>query len=377
MRRHDRRRGRESFFVKDPAQISLNFCFYVSVTEQRRLLVVEDDESIRRAVGRMLSLKGFTVLQACDVPEAIQILEKESIDLVLSDIQMPGPSGLELVDWLRTTGRIPQTVVVMVTAVSDNSTAVRALQKGAYAYVFKPFSRSELFVQIDGALRRRELELSHQRTEQQLQAQIRAKTNEIRYAHEEIVMRLMAASEFRDNETGQHIRRLGLYAAELARLLGWDETAQDRIRLAAAMHDVGKIGIRDDILLKPGRLDAEEWATMKTHARIGHEILSGSQIPVLETAAQIALRHHERWDGSGYPDGLSGLAIPIEARIITIVDVYDALTHVRCYKPAWPEADAITEMQRLSGAQFDPDLLALFINNLPTMRRIRLENADQ
>ena len=363
--------------MKNRAQFECDFWFDVRVTDQSRLLVVEDDESIRRAVGRMLSLKGFVVLQAGDVPEAIQILEKESVDLVLSDIQMPGPSGLDLVDWLRTTGRIPQTVVVMVTAVSDNSTAVRALQKGAYAYVFKPFSRSELFVQIDGALRRRELELSHQRTEQQLQAQIRAKTAEIRYAHEEIVMRLMAASEFRDNETGQHIRRLGLYAAALARLLGWEEAIQDRLRLAAAMHDVGKIGIPDHILLKPGRLDAQEWETMKTHTRIGHQILSGSQIPVLEMAAQIALRHHERWDGSGYPDGLSEHEIPIEARIITVVDVYDALTHVRCYKPAWPEEDAILEMKRLSGAHFDPDLLALFIDNLPMMRQIRLENADQ
>jgi putative two-component system response regulator len=346
------------------------------VSETHQLLVVEDEEVIRRAVCRLLASRGFSVLSAPDVHHAIEILKQESVSLVLSDIQMPGPSGLDLVDWIRESGRMPQTAVVMVTGVDDNTTAIQALKKGAYAYVFKPFSRSELFIQIDAALRRRELELASQRTEQELQAEIRAKTAEIRHAHEEIVMRLMAASEFRDNETGKHIRRLGLYAAELARLLGWSEEEQDRIRLAAAMHDVGKIGIPDHILLKPGGLGAEEWRTMKEHTRIGHQILTGSAIPVLEMASRIALSHHERWNGSGYPDGSAGADIAIEARIIALVDVYDALTHARCYKPAWPEEDAVAEMKRLSGVQFDPELLALFLDNLPAMRRIRLENAD-
>ena len=309
--------------------------------------------------------------------EAIAVLKQEPIELVLCDMQMPGPNGLALVDWLRQNGRIPQTAIMMVTAVSDSTTAVQALQKGAYAYIFKPFNRIELTVQVDGALRRRELELSHLRTEQQLQAEIRGKTEEIRQAHEEIVMRLMAASEFRDNETGQHIRRLGLYAAEMTRLLSWTPEEQDRIRLAAAMHDVGKIGIRDHILLKPGRLLADEWVTMKTHTSIGHEILSGSTIPVLDMAADIALSHHECWDGTGYPNGILGEDIPVEARIIAIVDVYDALTHARCYKAAWPEEEAIAEMRRLSGTRFDPELLALFVEHLPTMRQIRLDNADR
>ena len=339
--------------------------------------MVEDRELTRRMVCRMLSSLGFTVLQAADVPTAKQLLEQESVSLVLSDIRMPGPSGLELVDWLSQTGRIPQTAVVMVTAVDDTTTAVQAIQKGAYAYIFKPFSRSELLVQINGALRRRTLELAYQRTEQQLQAEIAEKTNEIRQAHEAIVMRLMAASEFRDNETGEHIRRLGLYAAEMVRGLGWSIEEQERIRLAAAMHDIGKIGIRDNILLKPGRLESEEWLTMKTHTVIGHELLQGSGIPLLDMAARIARSHHERWDGSGYPDGLSGESIPIEARIISIVDVYDALTHKRCYKEAWPESDAVAEMRRLAGTMFDPELLELFMSQLSVMRQIRQDHTDR
>lgn len=342
-----------------------------------RVLIVDDKPRLRRAMHQLLSGNGYACVEAGSVSEAITLLEAIPFALILSDICMPGGSGLKLVEHLRNEGLFPQTVIVMVTANDEVEVAVQALELGAYGYIFKPFQGRELLVQVANALRRRELELSHQRTEAQLTSLVRKKTEEIQRAHEEIVIRLTTAAEFRDNQTGQHIRRLGLYAAELGRLLGWSVTEQDRIRMAAAMHDVGKIGIRDHILLKPGKLTAEEWVTMKTHTTIGHYILSDSGIPVLEMADRIAWCHHERWDGSGYPGGLRGEDIPIEARVVAVVDVYDALCHARPYKKPWPEPDVIAMMQELRGKQFDPQLVDLFIDNLSTMRAIRLANAER
>ena len=209
-----------------------------------------------------------------------------------------------------------------------------------------------------------------------LEREIEKQTLQIREREEEIAMTLLAASGHRDHETAEHVRRIGMYAEVLAKELGWDEDKAAELRIAAAMHDVGKIGIPDSILLKPGKLTPEEFEIMKGHPEIGADMLNKTEIPLLNMAAQVSLCHHERWDGTGYPKGLKGEEIPVEARITTIVDVYDALVHKRVYKQASSEQSALKLMQQMVGKHFDPALFELFLKNLPKMQRIRQAYAE-
>jgi cyclic di-GMP phosphodiesterase len=216
----------------------------------------------------------------------------------------------------------------------------------------------------------------HLLMEEALEREVVKRTRQIVEREEQISLCLLAAAGCRDQETGAHIRRIGLYAALMAEELGWSLSEVDQIRLAAPMHDIGKIGIPDHILQKPGRLEAHEWAIMETHAAIGASMLSGTEIDMMNTASEIARSHHERWDGSGYPEGLSGEAIPISARITAIVDIYDALVHKRVYKPAFEEAEAMLMMSAMAGTQIDPNLFELFQQLLPQMRAIREQVKD-
>jgi len=213
-------------------------------------------------------------------------------------------------------------------------------------------------------------------TQEQLEIEVSKRTTTIREREAELSGRLIYASGFRDEETGAHIRRIGLYSAEMARVLEWPQLAIDDIRAAAPMHDIGKIGIPDSILKKPGRLTEEEFEVMKKHPTIGSIILGDSNIEMIQMAAEIAEGHHENWDGSGYPAGLKGDQIPIAARIVAIVDVYDALVHARVYKAAHSELDAIALMKELVGTKFDPELFQIFLDNLPAMRAIREKVQD-
>ena len=206
-----------------------------------------------------------------------------------------------------------------------------------------------------------------------LESEVRRRTADIRHREQEIALRLVAASEYRDVDTGAHVRRIGAYAAALAQTLGWASEAIAEIRLAAPMHDVGKIGIPDGILLKPGRLTELEFATMQRHTLIGASILGGTTIRLLEAAQEIALAHHERWDGTGYPHRLVREAIPLAARLVAVTDVYDALIHRRTYKPALSEEKAIAILRAGRGSHFDPTVLDCFLDLLPTIRRIRDE----
>lgn len=210
-------------------------------------------------------------------------------------------------------------------------------------------------------------------TQEMLEFEVQRRTLEIRKREEEIAIKLVSLTSLRDEETGAHVRRIGLYAAVMAKALSWSAEDIDTIRVAAPMHDIGKIGIPDRVLRKSGVLNDEEFHVMKRHTEIGASMLRGTKIPVLNMAADIALNHHERWDGSGYPRGLVGEEIPVSARITTIVDIYDALVHERVYKKAMPEEDALGLMQEMAGRHLDPHLLAMFLSLLPAMRRIRLE----
>jgi response regulator RpfG family c-di-GMP phosphodiesterase len=209
-----------------------------------------------------------------------------------------------------------------------------------------------------------------------LEREVSNRTSEIRGRELEIAERLIYAAGFRDEETGAHIRRIGFYSGVMARAIGWGPLDVDDIQIAAPMHDIGKIGIPDSILKKPGRLDDGEFSIMKNHTTIGREMLNDSTVPMLKIAAEIAGGHHEYWDGSGYPEGLSGEEIPIAARIVSIVDVYDALVHSRVYKSAFQEHVALDMMRELVGIQFDPDLYEVFENNIDEMRDIRLRVTD-
>lgn len=213
-------------------------------------------------------------------------------------------------------------------------------------------------------------------TREMLESEVSLRTRQIRHREEEIALKLISLTSYRDEETGAHVRRIGLYAAAVARALGWEASAVDDIRIAAPMHDLGKVGIPDRILLKAGALNDDEFNDMKRHTLIGAQMLEGTGIPVLDMAAKIARHHHERWDGTGYPSGLKGEDIPLEARITAVVDIYDALVHKRVYKDAMAEEEALAIMQDVAGKHLDPDLLQLFIRLLPEMRRIRLEVAE-
>ena len=334
-----------------------------------RILVVDDEPNISRLVSQLLTVKGYDSRVCTSGAEALAAIAEEEFALVISDINMPGMSGIELLAAVKNSR--PGTAFIMLTAVDDHATAVRSLELGAFGYIIKPFEANELFISVSNSLRRRVLELDRDQYEQRLEREVRERTADIRSAQEQVILRLVTASGYRDEETGEHIRRMGEYAAILARAAGWNESAADEIRLAATMHDVGKMGVADAILKKPGKLTAGEFEQMKEHTRIGARILEGSRIPLLQLARDIALCHHEKWTGGGYPDGLAGDAIPLPARIVAVCDVYDALVNDRVYRKALPEEKALAIIKEGRGTHFDPAVLDLFLERLPEIRAIR------
>jgi putative two-component system response regulator len=334
-----------------------------------QILIVDDEPYIREILSRWLIDEGYDCQQAADVDAALAVLGEGGIELMISDIRMPGRSGLDLLDEAK--ARYSDLAVIMLTAVDDRDTAIRTLEAGAFGYVIKPFDRNELLISVVNALERRRLSLLNNRYRHQLENDVRERTAELRLREEEVALRLITAAEHRDAETGAHIRRIGLYSEIIARARGWNEDAAGELRLAAPMHDVGKIGIPDHILLKPGSLTSREFHVIERHTTMGAAILAGSSIPMLRLARQIALTHHERWDGGGYPAGLSGEEIPEEGRIVAVADVYDALVHTRIYRPAMSEPQALQIMERARGRQFDPSIFDTFIEVLPELRDIR------
>lgn len=344
-------------------------------TPRARILVVDDEPGIGELLSRWLANEGYGCAVAENGEMAVTLLEKDRFDLVVSDIMMPGMSGMDLLTVIKSL--FADVAVIMVTAVDDRKTAIMALDLGAYGYVIKPFDRNEILINVANAIERRRLTLLSRKYEHDLEVKVAQRTKEVREREEEIVLRLISAAGYRDHETGAHIRRIGLYAAVMAADLGWTTQAVDLVRLAAPMHDLGKIGISDSILLKPGKLTSEEFDVMKTHTLIGSRILGGSDIHLLRMAKEIALSHHERWDGSGYPQGLVTDSIPENARIVSVSDVYDALVHDRVYRPAMPEDAALAIMDEQKGRYFDPRVYDSFKRTLPKLRRIREEVREE
>jgi putative two-component system response regulator len=353
-----------------------------------RLLIVDDEEPLRRSLRRVLEGGGHTVAEASSVEHALRELEVDRFELVICDINMPGGSGLELVRSI-SSGH-PDVAVVMLTGVDDPAVADEALDIGAYGYLVKPLERNEALINVASALRRRELELARREYVQELEGKVVSRTSalrdalgrleesesSIRGAEREAVSRLVIALTLRSEETGAHIRRVGRYAEMLARRAGAINGNDEEVRLAAMLHDVGKIGIPDSILLKPGPLRGDEFEIIKRHPALGSRILSGGKAPVVTLGAEIALSHHERWDGRGYPDGVAGDSIPLMGRIVGLADVFDALTSERVYRGAMPIAQAFELMRSERGRHFDPDLLDLFLGAEDEIKAIRAAHPD-
>lgn len=336
-----------------------------------KILVVDDQEANVRLLEYLLLRNGYrSVRSTTDPREVVQIYQEFNPDLVLLDLKMPHMDGVEVMKKLQEIERETYPSIVVITANNDDETKIRSLALGALDFLAKPFNGVEVSARIKNILNVRQL---HNRVNHQnkiLDQKVRERTRELADTRLEVVQRLSRAAECRDNETGIHVVRMSRYSYLLGEAMGLSINQCELLQHASPMHDIGKIGIPDSILLKSGKLDAVEWEIMKTHTEIGGQLLSGSGSNLMQMAERIARTHHEKWDGSGYPHGLKGEEIPMEGRIVAMCDVFDALTSERPYKEKWPVEKAIQELKDNSGIHFDPVLVCKFIEILPQVRKV-------
>jgi putative two-component system response regulator len=331
------------------------------VFRNARILIVDDEPVNVDLLRRLLERAGFSRIETTnDSRQALDLYVKFRPDLILLDLHMPHRDGLEVMDELNQIAEASYLPILMLTGDDTPEAKREALSRGAKDFLNKPFHSDEVLLRIGTLLETRFLYLQIQSQNQILEAKVRDRTRELEAAQIEIIERLARAAEFRDDNTGQHTERVGQMAALVARQIGLSDTQVSLIRRAAPLHDVGKIGIPDSILMKLGKLTPEEFELVKTHTTIGARILSGSRFTILRLAEEIAYHHHERWDGSGYA-GIKGADIPLAGRIVAIADVFDALTQKRPYKAAWTVSEAIAEIDRQRGHQFDPALVDAFL----------------
>ena len=316
------------------------------------ILIVDDEPQNLAALQQILACD-YDLLFARNGAEAIAAAQKHRPSLILLDIQMPDYNGYAVCRDLKANKLTEGIPVIFVTSLSEVGDESAGFAVGAVDYIIKPFSAAIVSARV--------------RTQLSL---VRATSLEQSYL--DAIYMLGEAGHFNDNDTGVHTWRMAAYSKALATSCGWSAAGCDLIALAAPLHDTGKIGIPDSVLKKPGRLDKAEWVVMKTHSQIGHDILVRSAAPVFQLAAEIALSHHERWDGSGYPDALAGDAIPEAARIVALADVFDALTMKRPYKEAWPLDKAIATIRQSSNSHFEPRLVESFVSILPRILTIQL-----
>lgn len=328
-----------------------------------KILIVDDQPSNVLLLEGILQEEDYMAYRSItDSREALPVFLEYRPDLVLLDLQMPYLDGFEVMKQLR--GYVMPEDFLPVLVLTANITPEakrRALAEGATDFLTKPFDATEVLLRIRNLLQTRELHHQLQNQNQVLEEKVRQRTLKWEETQIEILERLALAAEYRDDDTGEHTKRVGQISAQIAQVIGLPEAEVDLIRQAAPLHDVGKIAIPDSILLKPGKLTPEEFEHMKTHTTSGAKILSGGRFPLLQMAEEIALTHHERWDGSGYMLHLQGEAIPMAGRIVAVADVFDALTHERPYKKAWSQAEAIAEIQSQRGRQFEPRLVEAFL----------------
>ena len=337
-----------------------------------QILIVDDEEANIILIERILTIGGYHNFQSTtDSTKAIELYQQQKSHLILLDLNMPVFDGFDVMHQLAAIedgDSFPS--ILVLTAQTDRDTRIRALDSGAKDYVHKPFDRVELLSRIRNQLEVKRLHETIQDQNNFLEEKVAERTQELHNTRLEVIHRLGLAAEYRDNETGLHIIRMSKVSAELARAIGLPENECEMILNSSPMHDIGKLGIPDSVLLKPGKLDADEWQIMKTHTLIGAEILSGGDSELLEQALLIAMTHHEKWDGTGYPKGLKGEEIPLVGRIVALADVFDALTSERPYKKAWSVHAAIEYIKDMSDKQFDPELVKVFVSILPKVQEI-------
>lgn len=359
----------------------------VKIPSEIPVLVVDDETPITEMLFQALSKAGYTCRTAANGEQALSVMAENHFDVVLTDIRMPGMNGVDLLKKIKAAY---DSDVMVMTGFTEDYNYESIVTAGASDFIQKPISFKELMIRLKRVLRMRYLlvERDHINTELQnsvkklekYSVELKNALIEVEEAHEELqyayldtINRLVSAAEYKDEETGDHIVRMSRYCTLMAEKIGLADETVKLIQYASPMHDIGKIGIPDQILLKPGRLTAGEFETIKTHTTIGASILGESRADVLKTAHEIALNHHEKWDGSGYPRGLKKEEIPISGRIVGIADIFDALTSRRPYKDPYPLEVAVEIIRSEQGIKLDPDLVAVFISNINQVEQIRRE----
>lgn len=335
------------------------------MSDSKHILIADDEQMVRELINIALRKEGFTCHQASSADEGLDVSRNQKIDLALLDIMMPGRSGIELLKELKET--TPDTTVLMITAMNDMDTALSCIHNGAEDYITKPFNLDRVLLTVKNTLEKRRLTLENREYQADLELKVREQTEEIRQAmgkinkaYEHTLAALIRALDAREKEVGSHSERVMAYACLLAKAAGIDREECTKLGKGALLHDIGKIGVSDNILLKPGKLDEAEWEIMRRHPAVGYDILAG--IGFFAGAAELVLAHHEAYNGTGYPNGLSGSSIPISARIFALADTLDAMTSDRPYRKALTYRAVREEVARCSGKQFDPELVEVFLS---------------
>jgi putative two-component system response regulator len=345
-----------------------------------QILVVDDEPRNTKLLEAILSREGYRVECAGNGQDALRAVVELRPDLVLLDVMMPDTDGFQVAAQIKSNSDTRNIPIIMVTSLDDRASKLRALDSGAEEFLTKPVDRAELIVRTRNLLRLKELADLHANYARVLEERVVERSLRLTNSYRDTIAALNRAASYRDEETGAHVQRISHYCVELAQALGMDSAFCECIYYASPMHDIGKIAIPDRVLLKPGPLTPDEWEIMKTHATLGFKMLDGVDSPYIEMGRDIALRHHERWDGRGYPDGLTGEAIPLSARVMAIADVYDALRSRRPYKEAYGHDDTVRIIMhgdgRTSPKHFDPRVLSAFVSARAAMRDIYQEMID-
>jgi len=345
--------------------------------KRANILIVDDEKINIRFLTLLLEKAGYqSIISTTDPHQVCSLYQEWYPDVVLLDFNMPGLDGLQVMQQLKAIEQRSYLPVMMLTANTDNETRMTALNHGAKDFLLKPFNEFEVLIRIRNMLEVRLLHNKLRGYSDVLEAQVWERTEELRKSQLDVVRRLGKASEYRDCETGQHILRMSYYSQRLAQKVGIGKEECELILHASPMHDIGKIGIPDSILLKPGKLTVDEFEIMKTHTTIGAGLLDDSDAELIETARMIAITHHEKWNGSGYPNGLAGEEIPLFGRIVALCDVFDALTSERPYKKAWTVEHALDLIIKESGSHFDPNLVPQFQEIVPDILEIKARYGD-
>jgi len=354
------------------------------VNKDAVIVIADDDADMLRILSRTLQLEGFHTVAAQDGAQALSLVHKHKPDLIILDIMMPGIDGFAAAKRLKKDEKTSIIPIIMVTAFNETDKRIKALGFGVEGFLGKPFDDTELHAMVNSLLKVKAYN-EHMRHHQiELEAEVAKRTRELQQALESLkvtsldtIHRLSRAAEYKDRDTGSHIHRVSSYTSAIARSMGLGRGYIELVRYAAPMHDIGKVGIPDFILQKPGRLSDDEWRVMKKHTLIGARILSGSDVPVIKMAETIALTHHEKWDGSGYPEGLKGTSIPLAGRITAVADAFDALTSPRCYRGAYSAKQALDIIHSESGSHFDPHVVRAFLAIEDEILAIKEELKDE